>query len=513
MSNKKNLTKLIFSHKTLGAIFVLAQLVFFAASAVWLQDYSKYLYGASTIAAIIAIIYELNREVNNSFKISWLIIFAIVPVMGILLCFFMHFSSFPRKVRRRIKASECKTEKYLHQDLSTFNEIKEQQKDLQAISHYLYKTTGFPTYKNSAVKYMPTGEAFYSELTDRLKSAKKFIFMEFFIIAEGKFWSEVLEILKDKAKSGVDVRIMFDGMGCLTHFNRSYPDFLKQFGIKCRIFAPVVPFLSSYQNNRDHRKIVVVDGKYAFTGGVNIADEYINEIKRFGHWKDNAILITGEAVCGFTAMFLQMWDLVPHGKEDFDKFFPPPNNANGESKGYVIPYCDNPVDNETVGRNVYLSIINTAVEYVHIMTPYLILDNEVLDALKFAARRGIDVKIMMPGIPDKWYAFILAKTFYPELIRAGVKIYEYTPGFVHSKTMVSDDIKAVVGTINQDFRSMYLHFECAAFLYNVPQIKDISNDFEETLKKCTKMFMENYKELPFFSRAVGRLLRIFAPLM
>lgn len=512
MTRKNKLTKLIFSYKTLGAIFVLAQLVFFAASAIWLQDYSRYLYGASTIAAVSVIIYELNREVNNSFKISWLILIAVLPVMGILLCFFMHFSSFPRATKRRIKAVECRTEKYLKQDISTLNEIKQNESDLSAISHYLYKTTGFPTYKNSFVKYFSVGEEFYDELIAQLQSAKKFIFMEFFIIADGEFWDTVLDILKKKAEEGVDVRIMFDGMGCLPQFNRSYPDYLGHYGIKCRIFAPVMPFLSSYQNNRDHRKIVVVDGKCAFTGGINIADEYINKIKRFGHWKDNAIMLKGEAVSGFTAMFLQMWDLIPKEKENFDVFFATPVSSS-ENCGYVIPYCDNPVDNETVGRNVYLSIINSAVKYVHIMTPYLILDNEVLDSLKFAARRGVDVKILMPGIPDKWYAFILAKTFYPELIRAGVKIYEYTPGFIHAKTMVSDDKKAVVGTINQDYRSMYLHYECAAYLYKVPQIKDISSDFEETLKKSTKMFMENYKELSLFTRAAGRLLRIFAPLM
>ncbi len=510
--NRKSFYKLIFSYKTIGLLFVMAQIAFFVFGIIWLQEYYPYVQGAATIAAVFVIVYELNRETNNSFKISWLVLIILFPIAGMLLYLFMRTNILNRNIARRVKKSIDSTKKHLKQDVSVIDKAKADTPSVLGISNYLYKTAGFPTYSNSCVDYFPCGEEWYNEFINQLSKAKKFILMEYFIISQGEFWDSILEILKAKAAEGVEVKLMFDGMGCVTQFNRSYPEYLKQFGIECRIFAPVVPFLSSYQNNRDHRKITVIDGSIAFTGGINLADEYINRIVRFGYWKDNAIMIKGSAVTGFTAMFLQMWNLNPLDNIDCSKYFDTVQKST-DNDGYVIPYGDNPVDNEPVGRNVYLEIINSSANYVHIMTPYLVPDSETIEALKLAAKRGVDVKIMMPGIPDKWYAFVLARTFYPELIRAGVKIYEFTPGFLHSKTMVSDNIKAVVGTINQDYRSMYLHYECAVYLHNTAEIKDIEKDFDDTLKKCTKMFIENYNDLPLYSRICGRFLRIFAAMM
>lgn len=306
---------------------------------------------------------------------------------------------------------------------------------------------------------------------------------------------------------------MYDGTCTVSLLPHTYPERLKAEGIQCKVFNPIKPALSTTQNNRDHRKIVVIDGHTAFTGGINLADEYINEKERFGHWKDTAVMIKGEAVRGFTWMFLQMWDFDVRD-ENYEKYLnievPEPKE---KQSGYVIPYGDSPLDDESVGELVYMDILNTARDYVHIMTPYLILDNEMMTALTYAAKRGVDVKIIMPGIPDKPYAFALAKTYYPELLRAGVKIYQYELGFVHAKVFTSDKSKAVVGTINLDYRSLYLHFECAAFLYKVEAIEKVEEDFQETLNQCKRITMEDYKNEKIITRFGGRMLRLFAPLM
>ena len=279
------------------------------------------------------------------------------------------------------------------------------------------------------------------------------------------------------------------------------------------MFSKVRPILSSYQNNRDHRKICVIDGKVGFTGGINLADEYINEVEKFGHWKDTAVLLEGEAVQNLTILFLQMWNITNHRPENYEKYLTPKEKGIKKELGFVLPYGDSPFDREIIGEQVYFHILNHAKKYVHIMTPYLILDNEMLTTLKFAAKCGIEVIIIMPHIPDKWYAFLLAKTYYEELMEAGVKIYEYTPGFVHAKVFVSDNDTATVGTINLDYRSLYHHFECGTFIYNNPVVWEIERDFQETLKKCEKVTKGTLKRRGVLQRIVGRVLRLVAPLM
>ena len=305
---------------------------------------------------------------------------------------------------------------------------------------------------------------------------------------------------------------MYDGMCSLILLPYGYPKELEKKGIRCKMFSPIKPTLSTYQNNRDHRKIVVIDGRTAFTGGVNLADEYINAKVRFGHWKDTAVMIKGDAVTSFTMMFLQMWNVTEKEQDDYPVYLREPLPVEG-GEGYVLPFGDSPMDNEQVGEQLYLDILNQAEDYVHIMTPYLILDDEMENALCFAAKRGVDVTLIMPHVPDKLYAYLLARTYYPELIEAGVKVYEYTPGFVHAKEFISDDSKAVVGTINLDFRSLYLHFECAAYIYRNPVVLEIERDFQATITKCKPVTLEECRRYPFFKRAAGRALRLFAPLM
>ena len=337
--------------------------------------------------------------------------------------------------------------------------------------------------------------------------------MEYFIVEEGIMWNTILEILKRKATEGVEVRFMYDGMCAFDLLPYSYPKKLQKYGINCKMSNKIRPFVSTIQNNRDHRKICVIDGQVGYVGGVNLADEYINEKERFGHWKDTAVLLRGDAVQSLTMIFLQMWDVDMRGVEPYGKYLTKKADALNEKLGYVIPYADSPFDHENVGEEVYFHILNHAKKYVHIMTPYLILDNEMLTTLIRAAKSGIEVIIIMPHIPDKWYAFAVAKTYYKELIEGGVQIYEYTPGFVHAKIFVSDDDTATVGSINLDFRSLYLHFENGVFIYDNPEVQKVEEDFQNTLAKCHKVTVTEVRNRGILMKMAGQVLRLVAPLM
>ena len=325
-------------------------------------------------------------------------------------------------------------------------------------------------------------------------------------------WGKLLELLARKAGQGVEVRVMYDGTCEFSTLPHNYPQKLEALGIRCKMFAPVTPFLSTHYNYRDHRKIMVIDGHTAFTGGVNLADEYINHISRYGHWKDVAIMLKGEAVKSFTLMFLQTWSM-DEKQPEFRRYLDYPTRAPEHTPGFVIPYGDCPLDRDKVGERVYMDILNRAKRYVHIMTPYLILDNEMETALKFAAERGVEVIMILPGKTDSTAAHGLAWTHYASLLDSGVKIYEYTPGFVHAKVFVSDDREAVVGTINLDYRSLYHHFECAAYLREVRCLPEIEGDFQQTLIKSTQITLQSAREVSFFRKALGVLLKAVAPLM
>ena len=345
-----------------------------------------------------------------------------------------------------------------------------------------------------------------------LKNAKKFIFLEYFIIKNGTMWSEILKILEEKAKEGLDVRLIYDDMGCIALLPTSYPKQMEEKGIKCIAFNKLNPFLGVIMNNRDHRKMMIIDGKTVFSGGMNLADEYINLEHSYGKWKDNGIKITGEAVWNFTIMFLNMWNSYRKDDEDYKKYKYDFSKENLEQNGYTIPYGETPLDNEIVGENVYLNIINQAQKYVYIMTPYLIIDTDMINSLILAAKRGVDVRIVVPGIPDKKIVYSLTTSYFETLIKNGVKIYKYTPGFVHSKVFVSDDNIATVGTINLDYRSLYLHFECGVFMQDVEEIKDVKKDLVDTIEESH--FVSKKEAMPKLLKSVWQaVLRLFAPLM
>lgn len=431
------------------------------------------------------------------------------PIVGALLYIVIGGNLHKSRVLKAINQSEEKGNKYFIQDEKIKKEIESQN---NGKINYLMNYLNFPVTKNNNINYYKLGELAYPEMLKELKNAKKFIFLEYFIIKNGTMWSEILKILEEKAKEGLDVRLIYDDMGCIALLPTSYPKQMEEKGIKCIAFNKLNPFLGVIMNNRDHRKMMIIDGKTVFSGGMNLADEYINLEHPYGKWKDNGIKITGEAVWNFTIMFLNMWNSYRKDDEDYKKYKYDFSKENLEQNGYTIPYGETPLDNEIVGENVYLNIINQAQKYVYIMTPYLIIDTDMINSLILAAKRGVDVRIVVPGIPDKKIVYSLTTSYFETLIKNGVKIYKYTPGFVHSKVFVSDDNIATVGTINLDYRSLYLHFECGIFMQDVEVIKDVKKDLVDTIGESH--FVSKKEAMPKLLKSVWQaVLRLFAPLM
>ncbi|MCI7380708.1 MAG: cardiolipin synthase [Hungatella hathewayi] len=516
MKKARKLLRIIFGRTAFVVMSLLLQISILLAGFRFLSHYMVYIYGGFTLLSAFVILYVINKDENPSFKLAWIIPITVIPVFGTLLYLFLELQWEGKIINRRLRENIAATQPYLKQNPRYMEQLARISRSNANLAAYIENSGSYPVYGNTNVKYYPLGEEMFEDMKKELEKAKRFIFMEYFIVERGEMWDSILEILERKVSEGVEVRFMYDGMCCLVLLPYSYPKELRAKGLKAKMFAPIRPALSTYQNNRDHRKILVIDGHTAFTGGINLADEYINRKVRFGHWKDTGIMLKGDAVTSFTMMFLQMWNITEREPEDYGRylrdpeFFYPPELS---MEGFVIPYGDSPLDQETVGELVYLDIINTARSYVHIMTPYLILNYELVQALQFAAKRGVETIIIMPHIPDKVYAFLLAKAHYEELIKAGVQIYEYTPGFVHAKVFTSDDEKAVVGTINMDYRSLYLHFECAAYVYRNEVIQDVERDFRETLAQSQVITLEECRRYPWYKKLAGRALRLFAPLM
>lgn len=514
-TGKRGVAHVLFGRTIMVMLLLIVQFVVLFALMGWFGWYKEYVtiaYVVYYLLAIIVLINIFNNDENPIYKIAWLVPVLIFPVFGTLFYLWVKLQPMPKFLKKRINEEILESSQYTRQKPDMIKEIEAKDRGYMGTANYLYNAVSYPVYKNTQTTYFPLGDDFFVRVCEELEKAEKFIFMEYFIIAEGTMWDTILDILKRKAEKGVEVRVMYDGMCSLVLLPYSYPKQLEKMGIRCKMFAPIKPVLSIHQNNRDHRKILVIDGRTAFTGGVNLSDEYINIGSQFGHWKDTAIMLQGEAVNCFTVMFLQMWNIYGMNSSNYEKYIAE-DFTGFKAPGYVIPYGDTPFDGENVAENVYMDILNQACEYVHIMTPYLILDNEMKGVLKYAAKRGVDVKIIMPHIPDKKAAFWLARSYYYELISAGVKIYEYTPGFVHAKVFVSDNVKATVGSINLDFRSLYLHFECGVYMYDTSAVMAIEEDFENCLKQCELITLDYLRRLPFYQKVIGSVIKIFAPLM
>ena len=504
----------VYSHTAIILLLILLQIGIMVLTFTYLGNYSTYMNGVMSLLSFITAIYIFNEKGNPAFKMTWILFVFLVPVVGVGFYLFTKAGIGTKYLGARLEKLRVETEPYMQQNEYVVHAMKGGRVANANLSHFLYNQVGFPTYGNSQAQYFPLGDDKFPILIEELNKAEKFIFMEYFIIGEGYVWDTVLEVLRKKVKEGVEVRLMYDGTCSISLLPYEYPKQLREYGIQCKEFGPIVPILSTSQNNRDHRKICVVDGKVAFTGGVNLADEYINEKARFGHWKDTGVRLLGEGVFNLTIMFLEMWNAFQKPDFDYEAFRPHRwHPETFKTDGYVIPYADTPLDNEELGENVYINILNQAKDYVYIATPYLLISDEMERALCLAAKRGVDVRILMPGIPDKPMVFYMAKSYYPPLLEAGVKIYEYTPGFVHAKVFTSDDDTATVGSINLDYRSLYLHFECGVFIYRNPVVRDIEKDFQETLAKCQKVTMTEVRNRSTFVKIYGQVLRIVAPLM
>ena len=510
---QKGIVHAIFSRFGLVLLLMLLQVGVLWSVFRWFGGLLPHYFGGSVAMSAFMVVYILNSEMDNSAKITWMVTIAILPVVGVPLFFYVKSNIGHNALKKRVTRLTEEARGLQPQPLAAAQELAEADPGAASLARYLHgKGGGFSVYRNTEVTYFPGGEAKFEELLRQLEKAEKYIFLEYFIIDEGLMWGKILEVLARKAAEGVDVRVMYDGTCEFTTLPRDYPSRLEKLGIRCRVFSPVQPFVSTHYNYRDHRKILVIDGKVGFTGGVNLADEYINHIEKYGRWKDAAVMLEGEAVRPLTILFLEMWSILR--EPEFEKFLAvPPHSV--PAKGFAAPYGDCPLDGERVGEMVYIDLLNRAKRYIHIMTPYLILDGELETALKFAAERGVDVHLILPHVPDKKFAYALAKTHYKSLLDSGVKISEWLPGFVHAKVFVVDDSEAVVGTINLDYRSLYHHFENAVWMKDTACIPAIEKDFQKTLEFCRDVepTRESIWEGNVLLHLAGILLKVIAPLL
>ncbi len=491
----------------LGLLTAIAGMLWTAIS---LQHNFLTIFSAFEILGIITSIYIVNKRENPSYKITWIVFILTLPVFGLFI--YMMWGgqrTFPHLKKKFLKC-EQRYMKYLEQDPAVKRLLCYEDSSRTRQASYLCSESGFPVYKDSSVTYLSPGEVFLPTLIEELKKAKKYIFIEYFIIADGKMWNAVYEVLKEKAALGIEVKVIFDDLGSI---KRQYTDFLvrlKKAGIEVSVFCPLKPSLNMVMNNRNHRKIIIIDGNVAFTGGINLADEYINEFERFGYWMDCAAMVKGYAVDSFVVMFCTMWEYIT-GKQIL---------MSGHliskpiySEGYVLPYADSPMDTKSTAEGIYQQMLNTAHRTVDIATPYLILDDTTTTAIKLAAKAGVKVRIVTPFIPDKKYVHPVTQYYYSELMDSGVEIYEYTPGFIHSKIFICDNVSATISTVNMDFRSFYFHFECGVWFTSEETIGDMKMHFEEILRDSQKIDKNLWKKRSMFTRFKQWFLHLFAPLM
>lgn len=502
---------MIFSRYSISALLILLEIfiiVYFPLGRV-----TAYVAVAlSFVVSIFAVVNLINKDANPEYKISWIVVILLLMPLGAAL-YFMFYT-------RRMSKCEARLMRGTIGELMEYDLGTEGYKNLENKSHLaagkaraiMAEDVLADVYENTDSMYFSTGESFIEALVSNLEAAQEFIFLEYFIIDEGIVWDKIHTILRRKVKEGCDVRLIFDDIGCMRTLPARYEQTLQSEGIRAYAFARVNPKISSVHHNRDHRKICVIDGRVAYTGGVNIADEYANLINRFGYWKDGGIRLVGDAVFGFTKMFLSLWDFTSGSVSDYGKFLKRCENVKGE--GYYVPFGSGPapIYKRPVGKNAFLNIINQSERYVYITTPYLIIDYDLTQSLCNAAMRGVDVRIVTPGVADKKIIKIMTKSSYPYLINAGVKIYEYTPGFMHEKSLICDDKYAVIGTINFDYRSLVHHFECAVWMYRTPAVLDAAGAFDATLAVSEPVTRKNSR-LTFVEWLFRTGIKIFSPLL
>lgn len=473
-----------------------------------------YVYTLCSILAILIVFAFINNDIaSSSYKIMWIIIIAALPVFGVTLYFQLRNHHGSKRLRKHYQSINYTSYKLLDQSQEVMEGLTKFDAGSANISRFVTNTEKWPVYADSTTTYLKDGETYFNSLFESLKAAKKYILLEYYIIESGKIWEEMFHILRMKAREGVEVKLIYDDFGCADRFyDKKFFKKLINHGIDAVPFNKPIPTVSTFSQYRDHRKIVIVDGKVAYTGGINVADEYANIKQKYGYWKDTAVKVEGAAVWSFIVMFFNNWQAANKKSVDVKKY-KVDYEKNTKNKEYVQPYGTGPLNSLPVAHNTFMKLISNARKYVYITTPYLIIDGEMMQALRLAALSGVDVRIIMPGKPDKKSVFYLSRSYYAELIKSGVKIYEYTPGFVHAKMIVSDDTTAIVGSTNFDFRSLYLHFEAGLVIHNSKTVAAVKQDFDSVIGSSHAITLRDIKQRKWYEKFGAAFLKFFAPLM
>ncbi len=502
--------RLLGDRRFVGGFLLVVQLMIVIFGVGWACDQWVWLSPVLTVLSIIIVIWLVRKYDNPTYKISWIIVILMMPLLGGL--FYLLWGNTPLNRARTKHKYEPKRVDFKKLGLEpAMDELSETMPAYASLARYICSLDGSPAFKNTETKYFPCGEDMFGSMCEELNKAEKFVFLEYFIIEEGVMWNTIRDILIEKAARGVDVRVLYDDVGSITTLPINYADHLRKQGIRATRFNCFVPTLNTYLNYRNHRKIMIIDGNVSYMGGINLADEYINKKVRFGYWKDSGVMLRGEGTANMTLMFLQMWEYATGTPvPPMENYLP---TVKATCDGYVQSFDDSPLDDLNVGESSYLQLIHKAKKYVYITTPYLVLDNEMITALTIAAQSGIDVRILTPGIPDKKPVYLITRSYYQQLLRSGVKIYEYSPGFLHAKSIAVDDEICIVGTINMDFRSFFLHFECATIFYKCSIIENLKQDILSMIKSSREINREWLRKVSWFKSISASILRLFAPLL
>lgn len=511
----RNYAKLLYQRVVLVTLSIVLQVLALAVVLARFSQYARWFAAVMGALSVIAVIFIVASRTDPSYKIAWIIPILVAPVFGLSFYLLFGGNRLSRRLKRKMRTVEQLQRDNLSQDGRVLSRLRALSPEAALQANYLAGTACCPAFENTETTYYACGEACFPAMLEALRGAKRYIFLEYFIIGRGSMWDEILDILRKKAAAGVDVRVIYDDFGCITTLPGGYYKKLESYGIRACAFNPYIPIMSSRLNNRDHRKFLIADGAVGFTGGINLADEYINRKERFGYWKDAVVRLRGEAVWSMTVMFLAMWAQIRGWREPVAALRPaaPPAAEEAEPRGFTQPFSDTPLDNEAVAETVFFNLITKARQYVWIMTPYLILSDKMISALTVAAKNGVDVRVVTPGVPDKRYVYSVTRAYYEDLCRAGVRVFEYSPGFIHSKVFCVDGEYAVVGTVNFDFRSLYLHFEDGVLLFRAACIADVEKDFRGTFPVCHEVSLAETRAVPFPVRLWRTFLRLFAPLM
>lgn len=512
LTEEKTHVKNSISRMAFTGLAVLLQICWFLFLPLLLNTYYSVVTVIFQILALIVALKIYSRNEITAFKLPWILLILGLPLLGLTFYFLFGHKQLPRKIRRRFAHTDARFAKETVQDAAVLDALSAQNPYMAGQCRYIGSSGQFPVYTNTDITFYPEAALGLEAQLAELEKAERFIFLEYHAIEEAEAFSRMKDILARKAASGVEVRILYDDVGSLGFIDTGFIGRMSELGICCRVFNPVVPFINLFMNNRDHRKITVIDGKVGFTGGYNLADEYFNITHPYGYWKDTGIRLMGEAVKSLTVMFLELWNAMGETDTDFSAYLQTPAYAAAE-EGFVQPYADRPMDNEPLSENAYLNMIKIAKHKLYIATPYLIISDEMNRELCLAAARGVDVRIITPGIPDKKLIYKVTRSYYAGLVRGGVRIFEYTPGFIHAKQMLCDDDAAIVGTINLDYRSLYHHFENGVLFYGYKAVADLSNDFNKTLNASTEVTKKYLAQKSRSPRLGQCLLRLIAPLL